>query len=489
MSSRYLIVALLAVVWCIPATAQHNKDSFEEYRKFLLNDYSSFQKNIVDDYDKFLDGVWKEYEIFRGENQLLLPKPKYAPKPNNNHPTIPTVVKNPTPFVQEPTEPNQKPITHIKPTTPKRECDILNYYCLSASIPKIDITHEKTFYESKSFADLWRYYVKSEIAESLVPAIYGFCQEKRLPDWFTFDFVNTYVEKLYPHCGSKMQISFKHYLLLNLGYDVKIGTSMSNVPILLVNFAQMVYARPYLNVNGIRYFVFYNNQDRDNASVSSSLSIKTYETPLNTSSVNPMDLIIRESMNLPYKPYHYSWKHNGFEICGEFNENIIPMLYHYPQIPYGCYLQSSICQDVRNQVIEQFKVLLANKDQRQAVNTLLQFIQFAFDYATDDEQYGFEKPYFFEETLYYPKCDCEDRAMFFSYLLHHVLDVENQLISYPRHVSVAVHLETPINGVRYTYDGVDFYISDPTYIGAVTGMCMPNYQNEQPKIEYYYKPQ
>ena len=106
-----------------------------------------------------------------------------------------------------------------------------------------------------------------------------------------------------------------------------------------------------------------------------------------------------------------------------------------------------------------------------------------FEYATDD-QHGFEKPYFFEEMLFYPKCDCEDLSIFYSYLLKAVLGVENHIVNYPGHEAVYVNLGKQINGHCYLYDKKRFYVSDPTYIGAVTGICMEQYENEKPRIDF-----
>ena len=33
------------------------------------------------------------------------------------------------------------------------------------------------------------------------------------------------------------------------------------------------------------------------------------------------------------------------------------------------------------------------------------------------------------------------------------------------------------------YKGAYYSISDPTYVGAMTGMCMPDYLHEKPVIE------
>lgn len=150
------------------------------------------------------------------------------------------------------------------------------------------------------------------------------------------------------------------------------------------------------------------------------------------------------------------------------------------------YAVSQVCPSLRADIVAQMKRNLAGLSQTEAVNKLLQFVQSGFEYATDDDFHGFEKPYFLEEILYYPKCDCEDRAIFYTYLLWNVLGVENHILNYPGHESAAVLLNDNIKGTSYTHNGKRFLISDPTYIGSVTGMCMPMFESTAPKIDHIY---
>lgn len=152
-------------------------------------------------------------------------------------------------------------------------------------------------------------------------------------------------------------------------------------------------------------------------------------------------------------------------------------------MPIPCYARSILFPDVRQEIVSQLKDQLKDLELQIAVDKLLHFVQYAFPYATDDEQHGFEKPYFFEELLYYPKCDCEDRSVFYAYLLREVLGVENHLIHFPGHECVAVCLGRTLHGDGYMYKGKQFYISDPTYMGASTGMCMPDYRSTNPQVE------
>lgn len=102
---------------------------------------------------------------------------------------------------------------------------------------------------------------------------------------------------------------------------------------------------------------------------------------------------------------------------------------------------------------------------------------------------GFEKPYFVEEILYYDKCDCEDRAIAFTWLLWNALGIPNQLIAYPMHESASVSLDADsgVSGYSYTVDGATYYSADPTYIGSKVGDVMPQFATVSPKVDKTYR--
>lgn len=179
------------------------------------------------------------------------------------------------------------------------------------------------------------------------------------------------------------------------------------------------------------------------------------------------------------------------KIAGEFNRAVIPLLYRYPQMETADYARCNVLPSVRKELVKQLKEQLGGLSKPQAVNKLLTFVQNGFEYSTDEDFHGFEKPYFVEEMLFYPKNDCEDRAIFYTGMLWDALGVPNQLIAYPGHESAAVALPSkPADcpqATSHTYSGSTLYISDPTYIGSVTGMCIPQYVTTVPKIDYTYE--
>ena len=113
----------------------------------------------------------------------------------------------------------------------------------------------------------------------------------------------------------------------------------------------------------------------------------------------------------------------------------------------------------------------------------MNFVQTAFQYQTDQEQFGYERPLFGDETFYYPYSDCEDRSILFSILVRELLGLDIVLLHYPHHLATAVNFgDEEVYGSYFSINGQKYVISDPTYINAPVGECMPQFQNSSAEI-------
>ena len=114
---------------------------------------------------------------------------------------------------------------------------------------------------------------------------------------------------------------------------------------------------------------------------------------------------------------------------------------------------------------------------------LINFVQTAFNYKTDGDQFGYERPLFGDETLYYPYSDCEDRSILYSILVRELLGLEAVLLYYPGHLATAVAFPNNQSfGYHFTWKNKVFTICDPTYIGADIGECMPQFRTTSPEV-------
>lgn len=127
-------------------------------------------------------------------------------------------------------------------------------------------------------------------------------------------------------------------------------------------------------------------------------------------------------------------------------------------------------------------LMISKKSTYEAANILLNFVQTAFEYKTDGEQFGYERPLFADETLYYPYCDCEDRSILYSILVRELLNLDVVFLEYPGHLATAVSFKEQIAGDHVVLDNKKYIICDPTYIGANIGDAMPQFKKVTAKI-------
>jgi hypothetical protein len=113
------------------------------------------------------------------------------------------------------------------------------------------------------------------------------------------------------------------------------------------------------------------------------------------------------------------------------------------------------------------------------MNFVLHFVQSAFKYEIDNEQFSREKVMFAQETLYYDKSDCEDRAILFSYLIKEFFGISVVGVKYKDHMATALYI--PLEGDSVSVKSKRFVVADPTYINATIGMSMPKYRAIKPE--------
>ncbi len=159
-------------------------------------------------------------------------------------------------------------------------------------------------------------------------------------------------------------------------------------------------------------------------------------------------------------------------------------LNNFPQADLAVYTGGAKTPDWIDQtILPELKKILAGKSKRESINILLKFVQTAFEYKTDDQQFGREKFLFTEETLYYPYSDCEDRSVLFAYLVERLTKLDVVMLDFPGHIAVAVDMGGSENtGAVVSYKGKNYSVTDPTYINATAGMIMPQYKNTNPGI-------
>ena len=438
------------------------------------------------------------------------PQPKPTPKPTvivakQNTPTIiggNTPKAEPakpqaTPVKPQPVAPKAEPTTPAKPQTtpvkpqPKPKAkpamqsslqkefypSVAINYCntklyIDASMKGvINITSSQECAVADGYEALCRSNYKPLIAN---------CQQAqkdfRLNDWGVFLFVKTAAEAL---CNDENScIVMQQFLLNELGYRAKMARRGDrNQLLLFVATDCMVYGHPYFTKEGLNYYningteacTFYMcNQDSKKAKT--PVAMRLNNVPALNSGV-----VSRQRTN----------KAGNVSVSVNVSKSLMDFYASMPQCDYGVYAKAPVAGSLAQEVLGTLRPLVQGKSEVDAANLLLNFVQTGFKYATDEEQFGFEKPFFVEELFYYPACDCEDRSVLFGWLVRELLGLDVVYLDYPNHIATAVQFKGDVKGDFLTVDGKRYTVCDPTYIGASIGMTMPNLRSAGVSILRY----
>ena len=91
---------------------------------------------------------------------------------------------------------------------------------------------------------------------------------------------------------------------------------------------------------------------------------------------------------------------------------------------------ASLSDEAKRQLYPRMQALLHEKNRLQQAEVLLNWVQTAFQYRTDQEQFGCERSLFADESPHYRYCDCEDRSILFSILVRDLLGLDVVLLHY-----------------------------------------------------------
>lgn len=468
------LFVVASMLWSLDAFGQ----SFKEYEQMMNSSFSKFQEQSDKQYEDFykranaqyadfLKKTWKEFKV---EPQIPEPKPNppvqpvYKPQENVLPQTkIPTA--NIPPHV---TIPQAKPLKPIPVTAvPERKMQVKFFgadFSIRADKAELEIELEDD--SENSVSEGW-----STLSDGRVNALINDClsvrEQFKLCDWAYYELLQQITKDIYGSDSSREAIVLQAYIMTQSGYQVRFGRTRENL-LLLMSTNSTVYATPYVFIDGAKFYAM--GKAAESIYVcdfkfpgESVLSLKVKSLP-----ILPVDTIRGRELHSP--------KIGDAKIVVNHNRNLINFLNTYPRCSIDNFVASSLDSLTKQTLYPVLKGLIANKTEEQAANILIDFVQSAFDYKVDDEQFGEERTLFANETLYYPYSDCEDRSLLFATLIRDLLGLDVVLLDYPEHIATAVCFNQEIDGDCMNINGKTYLICDPTYIGAEIGICMPKYR-------------
>ena len=483
----HVFIAILLVFNTVPLLAQSDYDEWLKKEQQKFDDYKTEQDKL---FMQFLEDDWKQFQVFQGLKVDDTPKPTEIPQTEPQ--PLQQTEKERDDTVKELNVPKshtsmKSPQTQLKtkhgtiPAEQKEKEDVLsphfNFYKMPISMPEessLNISL-KGKPNNETIAEYWKKISNAKF-ESTLQKAESYKKSLALNDWgycmLLYD-IGKVINK-----GNKTETRLFTWFMLNKsGYDAKVGYSNKQVYLLLPS-KDTVFGAPYFTIDKRRFYVF--SLDGKELQLG---SMYTYE-----GDYPDVNKIISLNMNtLPAlcgdvpKQVKFSYNGTDYTIKYTYNKNIVNFLNTYPHTSYPIYFNTPLMNESYASLVEQLKSFLTGKTKFEALNILLRFVQTAFEYKTDQQQFGKEKCLFAEETLFYPYCDCEDRSIIFAYLVKKLLGLEVIGLDYPGHIATAVKIDN-VPGDYVTLNGEKYLICDPTYINANIGMSMPRYKNVKPEI-------
>ncbi|RDH82670.1 MAG: hypothetical protein DIZ80_10345 [endosymbiont of Galathealinum brachiosum] len=489
-----------------------NRAEFEQWMKQETTSFQEYRDKRDKEFTGFLKNQWKEMQTFQGIVRDKTPKPVRMPKAPIK-PAVPIKQPDPVPVIKPITDtPQTKPVikSPVKVTPPSTPKPVivnvpvikpvpapvkvvpaplikkpkgmkvhLTFYGQSLDFyydPKLKVSIQRPINE-KSMSRIWSEMSKADY-EGLLKQINAQRKPLILNDWGYALLTNAIAQKIHP--GSKNDQSvFTWYLMTKAGYQARIAYD-SNYVYLLMPSRQQLFAAPYFTFDKIRYYALSFDGIKQKPG-----RIFTYDGHY-PGAQKRLDMSLSHAFNTGRKQQdrflNFTYKGKTHRINVGYDKETIRYLKTYPQMDITLYFNSELNQATANPLLKQLKPLVEGKSEEDAVNLILRFVQTAFKYKTDEQQFGIENYLFPEETLHYPYSDCEDRSVFFAWIVHHLLGLQVVGLDYPGHISAAVHFNENVRGDAVSFNGKRYVVTDPTYINANSGMAMPAYKNKKPGV-------
>lgn len=506
-------ILVVSALWIVPlwGKAQNNnaKEEYERFRQQAHKDYADFRKQCNEKYARFLKEAWESYKA-----GPVIPKPKdetvppvVMPIEEQEKPVVPKPVPIDTvvapPVIEEP-KPQPKPVAPIyEVPTPVVTFLEFQFFGADAKVrvptPKSATSGSGTVSSTNDLpAALIR--VNSDVSGDAISAAWQAlsngdydnlvrdCLELRirygLCDWAYLLLTRQLAEK-YLDGQTNAATMLAAWVYCQSGYQMKFG-SVGGQLFMLVGTKHMIYDMVGYTLGNEEYYVIVDKGQ----TAPTTMQICNADFP----GQQPMSLYLPQAQKFPdnlspvrtIKSEHYP----DVSITVEVNKNLLDFYNTYPTSVMGenvcsrwaMYANTPMAKNIVDNTYPQLRNAISGKSQLDAANILLNWIQTGMVYEYDDKVWGGDRAFFPEETLYYPYCDCEDRAILYTRLVRDLLGLKCLLVFYPGHLAAAVCFSEPVSGDWIEVGGNKYTITDPTYINAPVGYTMPDMNNQTAQV-------
>lgn len=458
------------------------QNSYEKFKEQAQKEYDDFVAEAHKDFEEFLAQAWSEYQSFAGESGAYSKqKPEVVPSIAVQSGIIdveaPSLDNGSTIFE---TEPENRNSVFDYDTSPSNNVKI-NFYGrdMVFNVPKtlrVSSDGVRERHVSRFYATLHQNDANHLLQRQLDAAV----SEMGLNEWGYFVLLRAITEKLYANTNDRVLFSF--YMLHSHGFKARVGRgSKSNQLLLLLALdnRKEVYSKTFFRINGTKYYAVYGNGVQGE-------SVYSYDEKADDSGLKEIRLDFTKTLNIAacdkWRKLHLN-KVN-LDITLPYSTSHLRYYDEIPTTVFPIYFNTPVSKETEAVLAQTFGSLGKQYNKVQLVDIMLNFVQTAFAYKIDEQQFGREKYFFPEETIGLPFSDCEDRSALFAWLVKRFVGYDVVGVLYDDHLATAICFgeDAQLTGKSITHNGKRYMICDPTYQNAPIGTVMPKFANVKYEI-------
>lgn len=473
----------------------HSQD-YGDYLSNALQEYNVYKENAIAEYEAYRAKVNAEFAEFMAKpwKEEKQQPPLEAPR---EEPDIPPVVMPDNDIVDTP-EDNELDVVDINPVinevppvpivpieyVPKPKEKSIDFALYGTKCSARFDSEKRMSMRGVTEHDASRYWkhLSSGDYDNVLADCLSIRNELDLCDWSYYKLLCAASRAIY-HEDNEAEMLCA-WLMSQSGFKIRLGRSNDKI-ILLVNTCEDICGYPYLTLGVNKFYILnaaHNDDMRMNVFDEEFPEEKSLRLTLTGS--NRLDSRLSEKRILKSKRYE------NVTVAADANRNLLDLYSEYPMVykdddtktSWSIYANAPVSKEMRESVYPSLKSSIAEKSESESANMLLNFVQTALEYKTDEEVWGDERAFFPDETLYYPYCDCEDRSILYSRLVRDLMGLRVVLLYYPGHLATAVEFNESIPGDYIVLNGHRYLVCDPTYINAEIGKTMPGMDNSKVSV-------
>ncbi|MCB0279800.1 MAG: hypothetical protein KDD94_09875 [Calditrichaeota bacterium] len=480
-----------------------SQDDFEKYKQQEKQAFQDFLSKEDQQFIQFLKKNWVKVDLEKAVEAYEEPKPiklptladppilkpsgdKLAKVPKLSVPEKKIEIKKPDNFkaptaIKEPEGIKNPTKLNPRETVVKKKLFNFSFYGLQTELPVIEdlANFQLNQIDNQSIADFWQHAATSEKGE-----LSGYIEAQRQANkWSDYEFY-THAYYLSKHFfqSDNLRLLLTWYFLTKSGFKLKVGYHGSAL-YLLIPLNHKIYGISFFRFPNEEtpYYAFTPEKKDQRSTGGLSTYSDNYATAGKTFSFFMNDAP-KIGKSIQTKNLSFSYQQQSYQVSVKYNQNLIDFFNYFPQADVDLYMKAEASPELHNSMLEQLRPIIQGKTESEAANIIIRFVQTAFAYKTDPEQFNREKFLFPDETVYYPFSDCEDRSILYAYLIRSLLGLKVVALHYPGHIATAVRFNGPVSGDKLTVNGESYLVCDPTYINANIGMTMPQYKTVKPTV-------